>query len=149
MNSQLTIAFHIVGFLTSRRGDPLTSEVLAQTYGTSAVVLRRVLAKLQRAGLVETRRGVGGGSVLARDPEKMNLREVYEAVTEEADLLPRHPGANQAGVAPIVADYVNELYEEAELALLGRLEQVSVAQMDQVLGARIRKHHGCSPEPGG
>lgn len=147
MNSQLTIALHIVGFLTSRRGAPLTSEVLAQTYGTSAVVLRRVLAKLQRAGLVDTRRGVGGGSVLARSADKMNLREVYEAVTEESDLLPRHPGVDRNGVAPIVAEYVNELYEEAELALLRRLEQVSVAQMDQVLGTRIRKQRGCRPRP--
>ncbi|MFK8025543.1 MAG: Rrf2 family transcriptional regulator, partial [Ilumatobacter sp.] len=91
VNSQLPIALHILGFLTSRNGEPLTSEVMASTYGTSPVVLRRVLAKLQRAGLVETRRGASGGSLLARDPRTITLRDAYEAVSIDPQILPRHP----------------------------------------------------------
>jgi Rrf2 family protein len=145
VNGQLTIALHILGFLASREGEPLTSELLASTYGTSPVLLRRVLAKLQRAGLVETRRGVGGGSVLARPAEEINLREAYEALHADGALLPRHPGEDGRGVAPFVARYVNELFGEAELALLERLEGVTVAEMDRVLGGRIRRSMGCSP----
>ncbi|MEM1453376.1 MAG: Rrf2 family transcriptional regulator [Planctomycetota bacterium] len=145
MNSELTIALHVLGFLTSRDGEPLTSEVLAHTYGTSPVVVRRVLVKLQRAGLIESRRGVGGGSVLARAPEEINLREAYDAIAADDALLPRHPGDGAPGVAPIVAGYVNELLEDAEEALMARLEDVTVAQMDRVLGGRIRRARGCSP----
>ncbi|MEO0649482.1 MAG: Rrf2 family transcriptional regulator [Planctomycetota bacterium] len=145
MNAQLTIAFHILGFLTARRGEPLTSDVLAATYGTSPVVLRRVLVKLQRAGLVETRRGVGGGSVLARAPEDINLREAYEAIRQGDELLPRHPSEG-GGVGPIVGEYLNELYEEAEQALVARLEAVTVAQMDRVVRRRILKARRCSQD---
>ena len=88
MNSQLPIALHIMGFLAFSRGDALTSEVLAATYGTSPVVLRRVLAKLKRAGLVQSRRGVGGGSILARPADAVTLREVYEAITDDTKLMP-------------------------------------------------------------
>lgn len=129
VNSQLPIALHILGFLTSRNGEPLTSDVMAATYGTSPVVLRRVLAKLQRAGLVETRRGANGGSVLARDPRTINLRQAYEAVAAEPQILSRHPEC-EGRVAVAMASFVNSVMGDAEAALLAELEAVTIAEMD-------------------
>lgn len=137
MNSQLAIALHVMGVLASRNGEPVTSEALAKTYGTSPVVLRRVLSKLQRAGLINTRRGVGGGAVLARMASSINLREVFGAVADNPQLLRRHPGAGSGGVAPVLAQYVNELYVEAERALLHTLESVTVATMDDAVRSRL------------
>ena len=136
MNSDLAIGLHIVGFLTARRGEPLTSKTLAETYGTSPVVVRRVLSKLCQAGLIESRRGLGGGSVLAVHPSKINLRQVFEAVAEDTQLLRRHPG-EESGVAKVLAEYINEMYAEAEEALMQRLESVTVEQMDSVVKPRI------------
>ena len=138
MKSDFTIGLHIVGYLTARRGEPLTSEALASSYGTSPVVIRRVLSKLSQAGLVETRRGVGGGSVLAVPPEQMDLRQVFEAVSGSTELLKRHPG-DESGVAKVLADYINDLYGEAEEALMQRLASVSVKEMDSVVKPRICK----------
>lgn len=136
MNSDLAIGLHIVGFLTARSGEPLTSETLASTYGTSPVVVRRVLSKLKQAGLVETRRGSGGGSVLAHKPSRINLRQVYEAVSDNQELLRRHPG-DETGVAKVLAEYINDLYSEAEEALMRKLESVTVQQMDAVVKPQI------------
>ena len=138
MNIELPIAIHILGILAAFPGRSLTSETLARTFGTNPVVLRRVLAKLQRAGLVETRRGAGGGSLLARPPETIHLRAAYEAVVEDSVLLRRHPGHCGEGVAPVIAGYINELHADAEQALLERLEAVTVEQMSRELGSRIR-----------
>jgi Rrf2 family protein len=139
LNSELAIALHILGFLASQRGRPLTSEKMASTYGTSPVVLRRVLSKLQHARLVETKRGAGGGSVLARSPDTINLRHAYEALKPKADLISRHPANNSEIIAGIVGEYVNEIYTDAEEALLETLQAITVAQMDRVVRKRIRK----------
>lgn len=136
MSSELAVGLHIVGFLTARRGEPITSETLAETYGTSPVVIRRVLSKLSKAGLVETRRGVGGGSVLAQDSAACTLRDVYEAVVEDQPLL-RRPPRDGSGVAKVLADYINDLYGEAEEALLSRLGSVTVEEMDATVRPRI------------
>ncbi|MEL6105682.1 MAG: Rrf2 family transcriptional regulator [Planctomycetota bacterium] len=136
MNSDLAIALHIVGFLTASDGRSLTSETLASTYGTSPVVVRRILSKLSKAGLVETRRGSGGGSLLARSSDQIDLRQVYEAVSENTQLFRRHPG-DESGVARVLADYIDELYAEAEEALMAKLESVSVKQMDAIVKPRI------------
>lgn len=129
MNNQLPIALHILGFLTSRDGEPLTSELMADTYGTSPVVLRRVLAKLQRAGLVDTKRGASGGSVLARDPKTINLRHAYEAVANDPEILSRHP-EREGRVEGALADFMNTVMGDAEAALLAELEAVSIAEMN-------------------
>ena len=139
------MALHIMGFLASRQGAPLTSEVLAGTYGTSPVVLRRVLAKLKKAGLVQTQRGAGGGSVLARSADSINLREVYEAIADDARLMPLFSSGCSGKVAPILADYVNELFADAEEALLAKLEAETVASMDHHVRYRIQSALHCRP----
>ena len=78
-------------------------------------------------------------------PEDINLREAYDAIRQGDEILPRHP-SDGGGVAPIVGAYVNELYEEAEKALVARLEAVTVAQMDRVVRRRILKARRCRPE---
>jgi Rrf2 family protein len=142
VNSQLPIALHILGFLTARGGEPLTSDVMADTYGTSPVVLRRVLAKLQRAGLVDTKRGANGGSVLARDPKSITLRQAYEAVSIDPQLLCRHPDG-EGRVARAMAQFMNNAMGDAERALLDELEAITVFEMD----VQVRANLGSSSRP--
>jgi Rrf2 family protein len=42
--------------------------------------LTKVISRLATAGLVDTRRGMGGGVALARSPEEITLSQVIEAV---------------------------------------------------------------------
>ena len=42
--------------------------------------LEQILLALKGAGLVRSKRGVGGGYVLSRDPEEMTLAEIVSAV---------------------------------------------------------------------
>ncbi len=150
MNSRLTVAAHILGLLAAREemaACSTTSEQLASSVGTNAVVVRRVLGQLKAAGLVDSRRGVGGGTVLARNPSEITLRMVYEAVeADDAEMLGRHASALGAGcaVAPLIAEYLDELYADAEEALRRRLELVTVAQMAQSVMDRVRRQHGAS-----
>lgn len=137
MNSDFAIALHILGFLTSRGGGPLTSEEMARTYGTNAVVIRRVQSKLKKAGLIDTRRGAGGGCTLARDPEDINLRDAYEAVSLKPEVLPRHPTSCQELVPIVVGQFVNEMCGDAEEALLSQLESMTIEAMDRTIRSRL------------
>ena len=137
MNNHFPIALHIVGFLASRKGEALTSQLMADVYGTSPVVLRRVLGKLQKAGVVHTQRGPNGGSLLAREASNINLREVYEAIRDNGSVLPAVSSKCSGAVAPVLANYIDELFADAEEALLRNLETVTVAKMDNVVRRRI------------
>lgn len=54
--------------------------VIAQGEGLPAPVLGKVLQELVRKGLLESRRGPGGGFRLARKPELITLRDVVAAI---------------------------------------------------------------------
>ena len=53
---------------------------IAERTGLPQPYLEQILLALKGAGLVRSKRGVGGGYVLARDPEDIRLSEVVSAV---------------------------------------------------------------------
>ena len=53
---------------------------IAKAEGLPAPVLGKVLQELVRKGLLESRRGPGGGFRLARNPELITLRDVVAAI---------------------------------------------------------------------
>lgn len=80
-NVQFSIAVHMMAALGTRYGrSDVTSTQLASTVNTSPSFVRRILAKLSKAGLVSTTTGQSGACRLARAPEQINLLEIYRAV---------------------------------------------------------------------
>ena len=69
----LSLAMHDDGRPTSVR-DIADRTALPQPY------LEQILLALKGAGLVRSKRGVGGGYVLAREPEEITLAEIVSAV---------------------------------------------------------------------
>lgn len=75
MDTQFTTAAHVLGYLAWRDAEGaiwVSSEELGHSINTHSVVVRRVLSKLRSSGLIETRRGAGGGSRLARPARKID-----------------------------------------------------------------------------
>ena len=143
MTSRLTMALHALGMIALEAdrssGGPITSGTIAGSINTNPVVVRRVLADLRRAGLVETRRGVGGGVVLARPPERISLRAVWEALEPQEALLGRHPsGPNPAcPVGRCVAQVLEGLYGDAEAALKASLGERTLADLKRDVLRRL------------
>jgi len=80
VNTQFSIAVHIMAALACRCEQDTTSSDLALSVNTSPSFVRRVLAKLSRAGLVETAMGKMGSCWLSKKPEQISLLRIYRAV---------------------------------------------------------------------
>ena len=92
-----TILARLQGVKVSTRGDyasrallslalhaeaagPTTVRDIAERTGLPQPYLEQILLALKGAGLVRSKRGVGGGYVLARLPEEITLAEIIRAV---------------------------------------------------------------------
>jgi len=53
---------------------------VAERQGLSRSFLEEIIAPLKSAGLVRAKRGAYGGYILSREPEKITVREIIEAV---------------------------------------------------------------------
>jgi Rrf2 family transcriptional regulator, nitric oxide-sensitive transcriptional repressor len=65
----------------------VTAEEIASYYGISKEHIIKVLQELARRGFTQTRRGRKGGSVLARDPNEITIKEVIMVFEGKFTLL--------------------------------------------------------------
>lgn len=70
----LSLALH------AEEGRPTTVRDIADRTGLPQPYLEQILLALKGAGLVRSKRGVGGGYVLARDPSEISLASIIRAV---------------------------------------------------------------------
>jgi Rrf2 family protein len=61
-------------------GAPVALTEIADHEGLPLAYLEHLVARLRRAGLVESRRGAHGGYLLAREPARITMAEVVEAL---------------------------------------------------------------------
>ncbi len=66
--------------LHSDEGGPTSVRDIAERTGLPQPYLEQILLALKGAGLVRSKRGVGGGYVLAKDPDEIMLSDIISAV---------------------------------------------------------------------
>jgi Rrf2 family protein len=66
---------------------PVSAGAIAQKYALPAPFVEKILHQLKASGLVLSRKGRGGGYLLAGDPTSVTVREVLEALEESLDLV--------------------------------------------------------------
>jgi len=76
---QFAVAAHLMVALAYRPGEKIHSVVLARSVNADPSFVRKSLSKLAKAGLVETRRGKNGASVLTRPARQITLLDIFRA----------------------------------------------------------------------
>jgi Rrf2 family transcriptional regulator, nitric oxide-sensitive transcriptional repressor len=81
------LAFRTLIHLALHPGQRVQTEAIAGAWRISGNHLDKVVQRLAGAGFIETRRGRGGGLVLARPPEAIGLGAVLRATEEDLALV--------------------------------------------------------------
>jgi Rrf2 family protein len=84
--------------LAGQAPEACTTQDIADSTRVPGAYLAKVLQSLRRAGLISSRRGVGGGVKLSRPPKKINLLEVINAV-EPLERSVESPKQRSSGAA--------------------------------------------------
>lgn len=130
MNSRFSTAIHVLTLLASAPGERLSSELIAGSIGTNPVVVRRQLALLRRAGLVTSKGARGGGWELGRDPAAITLRDLRQALGEEASFrMHRNEPSPECMVGRHMRGVIEEVYTDVDQAVMGQLDHWTVAAL--------------------
>jgi Rrf2 family protein len=73
-------ALRVVVFLGTLRGTPATTRQIAAATRVPEGYLAKILQSLSRAGIVQSQRGLHGGSVLAREATELTIFDVVTAI---------------------------------------------------------------------
>ena len=130
----LTTAIHILtvlGFADKNQFDTkITSDYLATSIRTNAGLVRRVMSKLSKAGLIVSQKGKNGGTELAKEMSKINLKEIYEAV-EDGEIF-KTSNKDPMKDCPISCQLSNILegvYDDVEDSVKKHLESISLCDV--------------------
>ncbi len=141
-SSRFVVAIHIMVMVSLSKKEPLKSDLLAESVNTNPVVIRRVLGLLKKAGLVESRSGPIGGSVLARNPKNITLRDIYESVEKEGLFYLHYSDPNQhCPIGANIQKSLRDVFSEAELKMKKVLEGIKLIEVrnDVMIDSGISK----------
>lgn len=137
-SSQFMLAVHATALLAYMREQwPVCSDVIARSVNTNPVVIRRVMGKLARAGIVDAAAGRNGGFMLARDADAITLADIASALQaeDERDIfgtLPNLPNSC-CPVGAHITTAVRAPLERAARALECALRETSLSDIEAKL----------------
>lgn len=71
---------HCILWLVQERDQPASSRDLAELQGVPPNLMARIMPKLTKAGLVMATSGINGGYRLAKDPAKITVLDIVDAI---------------------------------------------------------------------
>lgn len=130
VNTQFSIAVHIMAGLGHVGPGESTSARLAQSVNTSPSFVRRILARLSRAGLVDAARGKAGSCRLARPPRKISLLDIYLAVeAPKVFAIHAYPEQKACSVSCHIKSTLEKAQTRAQKSLEESLAKITLADI--------------------
>lgn len=132
MTSEFAIAVHALVFL-NHKGSCQSSEKIAENVCTNPARIRKILAKLKKAQLVETKEGLEGGYLFCNDPSKVTLAQVCQAVGSTPVSVSWHSGDlnMDCQIASGMAHIMDGIYMQLNDSCYEKLQTMTIAQVDQ------------------
>jgi Rrf2 family protein len=131
VNTQFSIAVHLlVGVACGCNEQGVTSGHLAESVNTSPSFVRRTLAKLSKAGLIETATGKAGACWLAKDAKQISLLDIYKAVdAPKAFSVHDYSEQKSCFVSCHIKTALEKALAKTQKALENSLAEISLAQI--------------------
>ncbi|TGL49924.1 Rrf2 family transcriptional regulator [Leptospira wolffii] len=127
--SRYSIAIHILSLLEKEEGFSSSSQILADSIGTNPVVVRSIMGKLKKAGLLESKQGIAGAR-LSSPPEEIRLLQIYKAVETPAPLFSLHEKPNpKCPVGRKIQGALAGIFLEAQAAMEDKLAEFTLADV--------------------
>ena len=128
MDIKFSIALHILTYITETN-NTVTSELLAKSVGTNASHIRKILALLKDADIIESQQGKKGIGLKVKANE-LTLDKIYFGVYPEKELLHVHDTANpDCPVGATIKEALLPIFKESERQLILNLKSKTLKSL--------------------
>ncbi|BBF44820.1 Rrf2 family transcriptional regulator, group III [Lachnospiraceae bacterium KM106-2] len=137
MNTKFSVALHVMTILKlyECKGYPTNSENIAHSVNTNAVVIRRIISSLKKAGLVEVQSGIGR-TTLTKMPKDISLLDIYMAVKSESCdwVFNLHKNTNpECYIGAHICEAITPPLQDAQNALEDKLASYTLEDIIQAV----------------
>jgi Rrf2 family protein len=130
VSTQFSIAVHLMAGLGYAGQADVTSSHLAKSVNTSPSFIRRILAKLSRANLINTTMGKTGSTSLAKKPKDISLLDIYKAVeAPKAFAIHDYPEEKSCVVSCTIKSAMDKVLDRTQKSMEKSLGEISLADV--------------------
>lgn len=116
--------------LAYHEGELMTSYQLAKSVRTNPTVVRRLVAKLSEAGLLDSYKGKSGGVRISKNPKDITLKEIYMAVSGKKFInAPDKEPDKKCAVSCSMGSLLSEVIEGLERQSLKYLSTITICDL--------------------
>ena len=122
MDTRFSSAIHTLIMIAGAE-TPMTSDQIAESVGTNASYVRKITGLLKKQGIIDSRQGISGFTLLV-EPEELSLLDIYQAIaeTEQVHVFDLHQNPNDECIVgrhiqPVLTDVFRGIEEKAEQEL--------------------------------
>ncbi|MBB6637252.1 RrF2 family transcriptional regulator [Cohnella thailandensis] len=123
LQSLVYLAHHVENDVRCPSGE------IANKVSTEATLMRRILARLAKANIVEAREGRDGGYYLRKSPESITLAEVYRALEMSEPLCTGMMDTANGVIGTDIKDAFGTIMRETEQMMMEFLEKKTIADL--------------------
>lgn len=128
MDTRFSIALHVLAYI-EETNNTVTSELLAKSVGTNASHIRKILALLKDANIIESQQGKKGIGLKVKVNE-LSLDKIYFGVYPEKELLHIHDTANpDCPIGATIKEALLPIFEESEKQLVLNLKSKTLKSL--------------------
>lgn len=138
---KLSDGVHILAYVDIYRDGDLSSQAIASSIESNPSLVRRLMSRLVKAGLLQSRPGVIAPA-LARPATEISLLDVYRAVEDNQQLLHIDDKTNpKCIVGGNIQDTLNGIYDQIQTSTEQAMQQVNLQGIiDDILVRESAKH---------
>ena len=131
MTSDYCVAVHALVYL-NHKAKVLSSEELAENICTHPARVRKVMAKLKKAGFVKTKEGSEGGYLFDQDADRVTLDQIAQALEIRFVDTAWKSGDTDMKclVASGMAGLMDEIFDDLNEQCRKRLKEITIGTLD-------------------
>lgn len=131
MTAEYMVAVHAAVFLNHKK-EFVSSDEIAKNVCTNPARVRKILSKLEKAGIVEGRNGAAGGYRFAADPTQTDLLTILDALDEKLISVKWRSGNidMDCQIASGMAGVMDDIFEDVNDSGRKTLSDISISDID-------------------
>lgn len=134
VKSKFAISVHILSLLSLSETEWLSSDIIAGSMNTNPALVRKELAGLREAGLIEGKEGKNGGSKLARPANSILMSDIFEIIKDKHvfGFSPNLPNPDCV-VGANINTALDKLFNDIDKSIHDRLARLTLAEFSALL----------------
>ncbi|WP_462136947.1 RrF2 family transcriptional regulator [Candidatus Mycalebacterium sp.] len=127
VSKALDYAIRSLTYLGNNPGRRCGMKEISENQHVPNKYLAKILGRLVKSGIVISVRGPSGGYILAKEPKKLNLRNVYEAIEGDIHII---DCIDEDGPCALYENCTQlAIWDKLQLSMIEMLEKITIASL--------------------